>query len=80
MVTGGYIYVPHYTLLSFASDEQQSVMGHRLMLCTNYSLHKTSMMYRIVYTKLSYSLLSHFTACLNVVCIEYTEYKHDTEK
>ena len=29
----------------------------------NNSLHKTCMMYRIVYTKLSYSLLSHCENC-----------------
>ena len=39
-------------------NSRSSVVGHRL-LCKNHSLHKTSMMYRIVYTKLSHSLLSH---------------------
>ena len=47
---------------SISLDEQRSIMG---MYKFNNSLHKTCMMYRIVYTKLSYSLLSQCGISIN---------------
>ena len=41
----------------------------------NNSLHKTCMLYRIVYTKLSYSLLSQ--CGINWIYYLYSEYKHN---
>ena len=59
-----------YTLLHhFFITEEYNQWSHTLLLCKNCtiinnSLHKTFMMHRIVYTKLSSSLLSQYGQCM----------------
>ena len=69
----GGIYTTLHHFLRISLDEQQSITGHVLLLCKNKTFRLT--MYRIIYTKLSYSLL--YQCDTNWIYYLYSKYRYD---